>query len=93
MGRGAGDFPPAAWKLAEAGFDVIDLNFGCPVKKVLGRCRGGFLLSTPPAALEIVGRVRDALPPHIPLTLKMRRGLDDTQAEPRQLLYHLRRAF
>ena len=49
------------------------------MKKVLGRCRGGFLLSTPPAALEIVARVRDALPPHIPLTVKMRRGLDDTQ--------------
>jgi tRNA-dihydrouridine synthase len=49
------------------------------VKKVLGRCRGGFLLSTPAAALEIVARVRDALPPHIPLTVKMRRGLDDSQ--------------
>jgi tRNA-dihydrouridine synthase B len=79
MGAEPADFPPAALKLAEAGFDVIDLNFGCPVKKVLGRCRGGFLLSTPPAALEIVKRVRDALPPHIPLTVKMRRGLDDSQ--------------
>ena len=79
MGADPEDFPPAALKLAEAGFDVIDLNFGCPVKKVLGRCRGGFLLSTPAAALEIVGRVREALPPHIPLTVKMRRGLDDSQ--------------
>jgi len=78
MGADPDDFPPAAIKLAEAGFDVIDLNFGCPVKKVLGRCRGGFLLSTPAAALEIVGRVRDVLPPHIPLTVKMRRGLDDS---------------
>ena len=79
MGAEPADFPPAALKLAEAGFDVIDLNFGCPVKKVLGRCRGGFLLCTPPAALEIVARVREALPPHIPLTVKMRRGLDDSQ--------------
>ena len=79
MGAEPEDFPPAALKLAEAGFDVIDLNFGCPVKKVLGRCRGGFLLSTPGAAMEIVGRVRDALPPHIPLTVKMRRGLDESQ--------------
>ena len=78
-GRLRKTFAPAALKLAEAGFDVIDLNFGCPVKKVLGRCRGGFLLSTPAAALEIVGRVRDVLPPHIPLTVKMRRGLDDSQ--------------
>jgi nifR3 family TIM-barrel protein len=80
MGAEPEDFPPAALKLAEAGFDVIDLNFGCPVKKVLGRCRGGFLLSTPSGALEIVGRVRDVLPPQIPLTVKMRRGLDDSQA-------------
>ena len=29
--------------------------------------------------MEIVGRVRDALPPHIPLTVKMRRGMDDSQ--------------
>jgi len=79
MGADPEGFPPAALKLAEAGFDVIDLNFGCPVKKVLGRCCGGFLLSTPSAALEIVGRVRDVLPPHIPLTVKMRRGLDDSQ--------------
>jgi nifR3 family TIM-barrel protein len=79
MGADPDDFPPAALKLAEAGFDVIDLNFGCPVKKVLGRCRGGYLLGSPATALEIVGRVRDVLPPHIPLTVKMRRGLDDSQ--------------
>jgi len=34
------------------GFDVIDINFGCPVKKVLGRCRGGFHLSQPAVALR-----------------------------------------
>jgi tRNA-dihydrouridine synthase B len=71
-------FGPAAVKLVEAGFDVIDINFGCPVKKVLGRCRGGFLLSQPETALEIVGRVRDAVPAHLPVTVKMRRGMDDS---------------
>ena len=40
MGAVPEDFGPAALKLVEAGFDVIDINFGCPVKKVLGRCRG-----------------------------------------------------
>jgi tRNA-dihydrouridine synthase len=50
------------------------------VKKVLGRCRGGFLLSQPATALEIVAKVRDAVPPHVPVTLKMRRGLDDSAA-------------
>jgi nifR3 family TIM-barrel protein len=78
MGAVPEQFPPAALKLVAAGFDVIDLNFACPVKKVLGRCRGGFLLSDPETALSIVGRVRDALPPGMPLTVKMRRGMDDS---------------
>lgn len=78
MGSDPVEFGEAAGELAQAGFDVIDINFGCPVKKVLGRCRGGFLLSQPETALEIVSRVRDAVPPQIPVTVKMRRGLDDT---------------
>lgn len=78
MGASPEDFGPAALKLAQAGFDVIDINFGCPVRKVLGRCRGGYHLSQPEVALEIVSRVRDALPPPIPVTLKMRRGIDDS---------------
>jgi len=78
MGAVPEQFPPAALKLVQAGFDVIDLNFACPVKKVLGKCRGGYLLSRPETALEIIGRVRDALPPHVPLTVKMRRGMDDS---------------
>src|SRR5882672_3690625 len=57
MGAVPENFGPAAVKLVEAGFDVIDINFGCPVKKVLGRCRGGFLLSQPETALNIVQSV------------------------------------
>ena len=78
MGADPEQFGPAAKKLVERGFDVIDINFGCPVKKVLGRCRGGFHLSQPEIALEIVGRVREAVPSDIPVTVKMRRGIDDT---------------
>jgi nifR3 family TIM-barrel protein len=80
MGSDPVQFAPAARALVEAGFDVVDINFGCPVPKVLGRCRGGFLLSTPDAALEIVARVREAVPPGIPVTVKMRRGLGDSSA-------------
>jgi len=78
MGSNPDDFSPAARRLVAEGYDVIDINFGCPVKKVLGRCRGGYLLSQPTIALEIVAKVREAVPPHVPVTLKMRRGLDDT---------------
>jgi tRNA-dihydrouridine synthase B len=78
MGANPDDFAPAAMRLVEAGFDVIDINFGCPVKKVLGRCRGGYLLGVPETALEIVSRVREAVPARVPVTLKMRRGIDDS---------------
>ena len=79
MGAVPDEFPPAALKLVAAGFDVIDLNFACPVKKVLGRCRGGFLMSDPETALLMVAKTRDALPPDVPLTIKLRRGMDDSQ--------------
>jgi nifR3 family TIM-barrel protein len=78
MGSDPAEFGPAAKELAAAGFDVIDINFGCPVKKVLGRCRGGYHLGQPALALEIVSRVREAVPPERPVTVKMRRGIDDT---------------
>ena len=80
MGANPDDFAPAAQRLVAAGFDVIDINFGCPVKKVLGRCRGGYLLGQVDTALEIVARVREAVPAEIPVTVKMRRGLDDSAA-------------
>ncbi len=88
MGADPCDFAPAALRLVEHGFDVIDINFGCPVKKVLGRCRGGFHLSQPQIALEIVRRVRDAVPANIPVTVKMRRGIDDL-AESRDKFYEI----
>ena len=86
MGAEPEQFAAGANKLVQAGFDVIDINFGCPVKKVLGRCRGGFHLSQPDVALEIVRRTRDAVPPQIPVTVKMRRGIDDT-VESRDKFY------
>lgn len=80
MGADPNEFPAAAQRLVSAGFDVIDINFGCPVKKVLGRCRGGYHLSQPETALEIVARVRDSVPDRVPVTLKMRRGIDESAA-------------
>lgn len=83
MGADPEVFGPAAYELAKAGYDVIDINFGCPVKKVLGRCRGGFLLSQPVTALQIVRSVVDAVGEHRPVTLKMRRGMDDSPQSER----------
>lgn len=78
MGAEPAMFGEAAAVMAARGYDIIDINFGCPVRKVLGRCRGGFLLSEPHTAIEIVRRVRDAVPPTVPVTVKMRRGIDDS---------------
>ncbi len=78
MGSTGEQLGPAARRLVEAGFDVIDLNFACPVKKVVGKCRGGYLLGRPREAVEIVSRVRDAVPAHVPVTVKLRRGVDDS---------------
>ncbi len=78
MGAEPEQFALGALKLVEAGFDIIDINFGCPVKKVLGRCRGGFHLGQPEIALEIIRRTRENVPDEIPVTVKMRRGIDDS---------------
>lgn len=83
MGADPEVFGPAAFELAKAGYDIIDINFGCPVKKVLGRCRGGFLLSQPETALSIVRSVIDAVGSIRPVTVKMRRGMDDTAVAER----------
>lgn len=93
MGSNPDDFAPAAALMAEAGYDVIYINFGCPVKKVLGRCRGGFLLSQPSTALEIVRRVVDAVGGSRPVTLKMRRGMDDDRQSERNVFEILDGAF
>lgn len=74
LGSEPEELAKAAKVLLECGFDVIDLNFACPVRKVMGRCRGGYLLSDPDQAIMIMRQVRDAVPG--PLSVKLRRSLD-----------------
>jgi len=78
MGSEPIQFVRAAQRLVGEGFDLIDLNFACPVKKVLGRQRGGYLMSRPQTALDIVAAVRQNIPDAVPLTLKLRKGFDDS---------------
>ena len=54
--------------------DVIDINFGCPVKRVAGKGAGAGLLQNIPLMLEITKSVVDATP--IPVTAKTRLGWD-----------------
>jgi nifR3 family TIM-barrel protein len=78
MGAEPAQFGRAAVELVDHGYDLVDINFGCPVKKVLGRCRGGYLLTTPYTALDIVKSVLDHVGGRRPVTMKMRRGFDDS---------------
>jgi nifR3 family TIM-barrel protein len=83
----------AANDLVEGGYDLVDINFGCPVKKVLGRCRGGYLLSEPVNALAIVKAVISSVSGRRPVTLKMRRGFDDSVESERAFFSILDGAF
>lgn len=55
--------------------DVLDLNFGCPVKKVAGKGAGAGMLQNVPLMLEITRAVVDAV--DLPVTVKTRLGWDD----------------
>jgi nifR3 family TIM-barrel protein len=66
----------AARMVEEAKPDVIDLNFGCPVKKVAGKGAGAGLLRDIPKMLEITRAVVEAV--HLPVTVKTRLGWDDS---------------
>ena len=78
IGADPAEMAAAAAILAERGYDVVDLNFACPVKKIKKKARGGSLLADVPRAVSILRAVRDALPPGVPTTVSMRRGFDDS---------------
>lgn len=75
-----GRFPEAMEEAAriceEAKPDIIDINFGCPVKKVAGKGAGAGMLKDVPKMLEITKRVVEAV--NIPVTVKTRLGWDDS---------------
>src|SRR3989440_116043 len=66
----------AARMVEDAGADLVDVNFGCPVKKVTKTGAGATLLEDPERASGIVSAVVDAV--SVPLTVKMRRGLENS---------------
>ncbi|MBW1703657.1 MAG: tRNA dihydrouridine synthase DusB [Deltaproteobacteria bacterium] len=62
----------AAEIVVGAGADIVDINMGCPAKKVLKTGSGGALLRSPEKKKQIVSAVRRAI--NVPLTVKIRAG-------------------
>ena len=71
----------AARIVEQAHPDFIDINFGCPVKKVAGKGAGAGLLRDVPKMLEITRAVVNAV--HTPVTAKTRLGWDEKDLLPR----------
>lgn len=68
----------AAATAVEHGAKIIDLNMGCPVRKVTRNGAGSALLTDPKRAAEIVRAIRARVGDRVPVTAKIRAGWDDT---------------
>src|SRR5437763_14695636 len=73
FGSEPGVMAEAASMVEDAGADLVDINFGCPVRKVTKTGAGATLLEDPERACAVVAAVTDAV--SVPVTVKMRRGL------------------
>lgn len=73
-GRDIESMVEAAKVVEQAHPDVIDINFGCPVKKVAGKGAGAGMLRNIPLLLDITREVVKAV--HVPVTVKTRLGWD-----------------
>ena len=74
-GRDAYWMAEAARQVEARGARIIDINMGCPAKKVTGGLSGSALMKTPDHALGLIDAVVAAV--EVPVTLKMRLGWDD----------------
>ena len=77
----------------DRGAQIIDINMGCPAKKVCNKWAGSALMQDEPLALEIIGAVVEAALPHgVPVTLKMRTGWCDAEKNALNLALAAERA-
>ncbi len=76
-GREAGPMAEAARRAVGEGARIIDINMGCPAKKVTSGASGAALMREPDHALSLIEAVVDAV--EVPVTLKMRLGWDGTR--------------
>ena len=64
-----------AKKIEDQPFDILDINMGCPVPKVVNNGEGSALMKTPKLAYEIVSKTVKAI--QKPVTVKIRKGFDE----------------
>lgn len=74
-----------AKKIEERPFDVLDLNMGCPVPKVVNNGDGSALMKNPRLAGEIIEKTARAIKK--PLTVKIRKGFDDAHVNAVELAH------
>lgn len=79
LGREASYMAQAAIKLEEQGASIIDINMGCPAKKIISGMCGSALMRDLPLAFDIIEKVKTAV--NIPVTLKMRLGWEGENNE------------
>jgi nifR3 family TIM-barrel protein len=68
----------AAGMAAEIGASILDINMGCPAKKVTAGACGSALMREPALAASLVAAVRRVLPDSMPVTVKHRAGWDES---------------
>jgi nifR3 family TIM-barrel protein len=73
----------AARAVQEAGADMVDINMGCPVPKIMKTGAGAALLADPEKGAAVVRAMVDAV--DIPVTVKMRRGLKPGDMDPTEV--------
>ncbi|MBL4699951.1 MAG: tRNA-dihydrouridine synthase family protein [Phycisphaeraceae bacterium] len=78
MGSHPDDIAQGCKILVGLGYDIIDVNLACPVKKIRKKARGGHLLQEPDAAIDILKSARQAVGDDVPCTVKLRRATDET---------------
>jgi tRNA-dihydrouridine synthase B len=77
FGKDPSSFSKAAKFLEDFGVDGIDINFGCPAKKVIGSGHGSDLIRNPHLAFEIVSATKKAV--RIPVSAKTRLGWNNSE--------------
>lgn len=77
FGEDAEDIIEAAWFVRDTGADFVDINLGCPVKKVVKKGCGAALMRDPEYLENFLSRIRKGI--GVPLTVKMRTGWNDEE--------------